>query len=615
VAKHLIDVDNLVGRSLGRRYELVAQIARGGMAIVYRAHDRQLDRVVAVKVPRPEFASDPAFSQQFRREALAAARLSHPNIVAVHDSGEERGLPWIVMEYVPGQTLRDLLNRVGRLDVETTAELVGGVAEALQHAHQAGIAHLDMKPENVLLTDDAVKVADFGLVRAAHVSSDTPLAGTAQYLAPEVLAGGAVDGRADIYALGVVAYECLTGRPPFTGNQDAVIAQHLSSRVPPASLVVPGISQGVDAAIWHATEPDPARRYARATEFATAMGAPRRRRMSDMLRPVGHPGVPWETSVDVRLPSRAAARGARPTIGRVPKVQREQGRSTHRGNRLVALLVVLGVLLVAGGLGLQQLSTQAVAMPRVVGKSEGLAKLELRRRLLRVHVQPPRPSASVAAGRIAAQSVPPDRTVRRLTVIELVPSSGITLPSLANTDVGAARAQLDQLRLRYRVDQQASQTVPNGRVIATNPAAGTAIADQEVQLLVSSGRPRVEVPDVDGIGFAQARRRLAARGLAAERVNVFAGGVRPGFVVRTDPDSGTSIQQGSTVRVEVSKGSDEVAVPSLRGMKVADAAALLRGLGLVPRLLLFGDRVLDQSPGPGSTVRRGSVVVIFRSPV
>jgi serine/threonine-protein kinase len=615
VARHLIDVDNLVGRSLGRRYALVAQIARGGMAIVYRAHDRQLDRVVAVKVPRPEFASDPAFSAQFRREALAAARLSHPNIVSVHDSGEERGLPWIVMEYVPGQTLRDLLNRVGRLDVETTAELVGSVAEALEHAHHAGIAHLDMKPENVLLTDEAVKVADFGLVRAAHVTSDTPLAGTAQYLAPEVLAGGAVDGRADIYALGVVAYECLAGRPPFTGDQDAVIAQHLSSRVPPPSLVVPGISQSVDAAVWNATEPDPARRYARATEFAGAMGAPRRRRMSDMLRPTGYAGAPpWETSIEVRPPSRAV-RGARPTIGRVPKVQRERSRSDRWGNRLVALLVVLGVLLVAAGLGLQQLGTQTVAMPRVVGKSEGLAKLELRRHLLRVHVQQPRPSASVPAGRIAAQSVPPDRAVRRFTVVELVPSSGITLPNLANAEAGAAQAQLDQLRLRYRVDQQPSLRVPNGRVIGTNPAAGTAIAGQEVQLVVSSGRPRVDVPDVDGIGFVQAKRRLAARGLRAERVNVFAGGVRPGFVVRTNPGAGTSIEQGSTVQVEVSKGSDEVTVPSVRGLTVAEATQALRDQGLVPRLLLLGDHVFDQSPGPGSRVRRGSVVVLFRSPV
>jgi eukaryotic-like serine/threonine-protein kinase len=614
VAKHLIDVDNLVGRTLGRRYELVSQIARGGMAIVYRAHDRQLDRVVAVKVPRPEFAGDRAFSEQFRREALAAARLSHPNVVAVHDSGEERGLPWIVMEYVRGQTLRDLLNRVGRLDVETTAELVGGVAEALEHAHRAGIAHLDMKPENVLLTDDAVKVADFGLVRAAHVTSDAPLAGTAQYLAPELLNGLAVDGRADVYALGVVAYECLTGRPPFNGDQDAVIRQHLTSRVPPPSLAVPGITQAVDAAVWHATEPDPARRYAHATELSAAMGAPRRRRMNDVLRPADHAAVPWDTTVDVRLPSRAG-RGPRPTIGRVPKARQRLGRSDRLGNRAVAVLVVLGVLLVAVGLGLQQLSAQTVAMPRVVGKSPGLAKLELRRRLLRAHLQPARPSASVPAGRIAAQSVPPDRAVHRFTVVELVPSSGITLPSLAGADAADAQAQLDRLGLRHRADRRPSQSVPEGRVIATNPAAGAAIAGQEVQLLVSSGRPMVDVPAVDGLGFAQARRRLAARGLAADRVDVFADGVPPGLVVGTDPASGASVRQGSTVKVQVSAGSDEVLVPDLRGMNLADAVARLRALDLVPRQLLFGTHVLDQSPGPGSRVRRGSTVVLFRSPV
>jgi eukaryotic-like serine/threonine-protein kinase len=613
VAKHLIDVDKLVGRSLGRRYELVAQIARGGMAIVYRAHDRQLDRVVAVKVPRPEFANDPAFSDQFRREALAAARLSHPNIVAVHDSGSERGLPWIVMEYVRGQTLRDLLNRVGRLDVETTAELVGGVAEALDHAHHAGIAHLDMKPENVLLTDDAVKVADFGLVRAAHVTSETPLAGTVQYLAPEVLSGGVVDGRADIYALGVVAYECLAGRPPFTGDQDAVIAQHLSNRVPPPSLVVPGVSQAVDTAVWNATEPDPARRYPRATEFAAAMGAPRRRRMGDILRPAQQAAT-WETSVDVGTPNRSS-RTTRPSMGRVPKVRHERSRSERMGNRLVALLVVLGVLLVATGLGLQRLAAQSVTMPRVVGEQQGLAKLQLHRRLLRVEDGTPRPSADVPAGRVAAQSVPPDRAVRRFTVIVLFPSSGIVLPNLANADAGAAQARLDQLRLRYTVSQRASLTVPAGRVVATSPAAGTPISDQEIQLTVSTGRPRVNVPKVDGLSFTQARRRLNGARLKVDRENVFADGVRPGFVVRTDPAVGTSVEQGSTVRVEVSKGSDEVVVPSVRGMDANDAADLLRKLGLEPRRAFFGNRVLDQNPGPGRKVRHGSTVVLFLSPV
>jgi eukaryotic-like serine/threonine-protein kinase len=613
VAKHLIDVDRLVGRSLGRRYELVAQIARGGMAIVYRAHDRQLDRVVAVKVPRPEFASDPAFAEQFRREALAAARLSHPNIVAVHDSGSERGLPWIVMEYVPGQTLRDLLNRVGRLDLETTAELVGAVAEALDHAHHAGVAHLDMKPENVLLTDDAVKVADFGLVRAAHMASDTPLAGTAQYLAPEVLAGGVVDGRADIYALGVVAYECLAGRPPFTGDQDAVIAQHLSSRVPPPSLVVPDVPQSVDAAIWNATEPDPARRYFRATEFAAAMGAPRRRRMGDILRPSQQAGS-LETSVDVGLPNRSS-RTTRPSLGRVPKVRHERSRTERMGNRLVAVLVVLGVLLVATGIGLQRLAAQSVTMPQLVGKQQGLAKLELHRRLLRVDVGTPRPSAAVPAGRVAAQSVPPDRAVRRFTVVVLFPSSGIVLPNLANVDAGVAQARLDQLRLTYTVDQRPSLTVPAGRVVGTNPPPGTPISDQEIRLTVSSGRPRVDVPGVDGLSFTQARRRLGGAKLKVDRDNVFADGVRPGFVVRTDPPAGTSVEQGSTVRVQVSKGADEVVVPSVRGMDANDAADLLRKLGLEPRRAFFGDRVLNQNPAPGSRVRHGTTVVLFLSPV
>src|SRR6266508_4349124 len=224
VARHTAALDSLVGRTLGRRrYEVVARIAQGGMAIVYRGHDRQLDRTVAIKVPRPELARDRAFSEQFRREARAAARLSHPNVVAVYDSGEERGLPWIVMEHVSGQTLRGLLDAQGRLDPETTAELLGPVADALDHAHHAGIAHLDVKPENVLLASEAVKVADFGLVRAA----------TVHYCAPEVLRGGVVDGRADVYALGVVAWECLVGRPPFGGDQAMIIQQHLRGRVPP----------------------------------------------------------------------------------------------------------------------------------------------------------------------------------------------------------------------------------------------------------------------------------------------------------------------------------------------------------------------------------------------
>jgi eukaryotic-like serine/threonine-protein kinase len=299
----------------------------------------------------------------------------------------------------------------------------------------------------------------------------------------------------------------------------------------------------------------------------------------------------------------------------VPKVRQERSRSERMGNRLVAVLVVLGVLLVATGLGLQRLAAQSVTMPRVVGEQQGLAKLQLHRRLLRVDVGTPRPSADVPAGRVAAQSVPPDRAVRRFTVIVLFPSSGIVLPNLAGVDAGVAQARLDQLRLAYTVDQQPSLTVPAGQVVGTNPPPGTPISDQEVRLTVSSGRPRVDVPAVDGLSFTQARRRLNAAKLKVNRENVFADGVRPGFVVRTNPPSGTNVEQGSTVQVQVSKGADEVVVPSVRGMDANDAADLLRKLGLEPRRAFFGARVLDQNPAPGRKVRHGTTVVLFLSPV
>jgi len=316
-------------------------------------------------VPRPELARDRGFSEQFRREARAAARLAHPNVVAVYDSGEERGLPWIVMEHVSGQTLRQLLDARGRLDPETVAELLGPVADALDHAHHAGIAHLDIKPENVLLARDSVKVADFGLVRAAAQGGHgQALAATLPYCAPEVLRGGLVDGRADVYALGVVAWECLVGRPPFDGDQDQVVQQHLHGRVPAPSLRVEGVPAALDAAVLHATDPDPARRYPRASDFAAAIGAPRRRRVDEALQAAGPPsardttvepftgarqppgpapaGPAWQAGTQAPTMGWPAAPPAplrpRPTTGRVPKT-----RAGGPGRRRWQVLAVTAV--------------------------------------------------------------------------------------------------------------------------------------------------------------------------------------------------------------------------------------------------------------------------------
>ena len=682
MARHSAVLDHLVGRTIGRRrYEVVARIAQGGMAVVYRGHDRQLDRVVAIKVPRPELARDRAFSEQFRREARAAARLSHPNVVAVYDSGEERGLPWIVMEHVSGQTLRGLLDAQGRLDPETTAELLGPVADALDHAHHAGIVHLDVKPENVLLASESVKVADFGLVRAAAQGGHgQALAATVHYCAPEVLRGGVVDGRADVYALGVVAWECVVGRPPFEGDQAQVAQQHLRGRVPPPSGRQQDVPASFDAAVLRATDPDPARRQPRASDFAAAIGAPRRRRVDEALRAttvlqspvrdtavvdapgargatagpwapttpgvagaagrgsVGRPapgdattrqgpagwlapgdgatrqdpvGWPADGNGATRLqPAGAPSLRPRPTTGRTPKPRATHVKERHRGRWLAALLVVgllaVGLATRAGGL-----LGGPVRVPAVVGEEVDAATRSLQARGLQVRVGEPVPSERVHEGLVATQSVAGGEAVSRRTRVELRPSLGILVPDLTGRPAPSARTSLQDLAIRFRQEPAASLTIPRDRIVGTRPPAGTVLKDgQAVVLVVSAGKPKVEVPQVAGRRFEAARAVLAAAHLGTTRQAEFHDFVSEGRVVRTDPAAGTKATWGSTVAVVVSKGPDLVVVPDVVGLTKRQAERRLREAGLDWSYAFFGigSRVTRQSPTPGERANRGSQV-------
>jgi eukaryotic-like serine/threonine-protein kinase len=679
VARHTAALDSLVGRTLGRRrYEVVARIAQGGMAIVYRGYDRQLDRTVAIKVPRPELARDRAFSEQFRREARAAARLAHPNVVAVYDSGEERGLPWIVMEHVSGQTLRGLLDAQGRLDPATTAELLGPVADALDHAHHAGIAHLDVKPENVLLASEAVKVADFGLVRAAAQGGHgQALAATVHYCAPEVLRGGVVDGRADVYALGVVAWECVVGWPPFGGDQAAVVQQHLRGRVPPPSSRLQGVPEPFDAAVLRATDPDPARRFLRASDFAAAIGAPRRRRVDEALRattvvaapahdtavvdahpapsdrgtpsgfpgplrsdrgtPLGHAapaGAGWAPTRPATAggaagghggplawpapgggaaqpPAGWAPLGPRPTTGRSPKPRaaRARRRGRVRGRWLAALLVLAllatGLVTRVGGL-----LGGSVRVPAVVGEEVPAATRSLQGRGLRVRVANPVPSDHVHEGLVATQSIDGGEAVKRDTTVVLEPSLGILVPELTDRTAGAATSRLEELGIGFREERATSLRIRRGNVIGTRPAAGTVLKDgQTVVVVVSIGRPRVEVPQVAGRRFDDASAVLAAAHLQARRTVAFDDNMPRGLVARTEPAAGAGAIWGSTVTVVVSKGPDLVVVPNVVGLSRQQAEQQLRDAGLRARYVLpIGRQVIDQSPEPGDRAKRGSEV-------
>jgi serine/threonine-protein kinase len=655
LARHTADLDALVGRTLGRRrYEVVARIAQGGMAIVYRGHDRQLDRLVAIKVPRPELARDRGFSEQFRREARTAARLSHPNVVAVYDSGEERGLPWIVMEHVSGRTLREVLDSQRRLSPETTAELLGPVADALDHAHHAGVVHLDVKPENLLLTSETVKVADFGLVRAAaQRGHGQALAATVHYCAPEVLRGGVVDGRADVYALGVVAWECVSGRPPFEGDARQVVAQHLGGRVPPPSRGVAGIPEPFDEAVARATDPDPTRRFLRASDFAAAIGAPRRRRVDETLRattllaPAGPdttagwapaagaagaaPGGAGAPTTGLPVEGREAATQAwggqapaatqgwgggvppgaaglrpRPTTGRVPKTraQRRGGKGRLLAALLVVALLAAGLLTRAGGL-----LGGSVRVPEVVGLEVAEATQDLRSRGLDVKVGEPVASDHVHEGLVATQSVAGGEQARRRDTVVLQPSLGITLPDLTRRPAGAATGRLKELDIRFREQSRTSITVAKGAVIATRPDAGTVLkADRVVTVVVSAGRPKVRIPDVAGQPVEAAQETLAAANLRARVERVFDDRPR-GQAVGTEPGAGSQAPWGSTVVLRVSKGPDLVEVPDVVGLSKEEADARLRAAGLKARIVLpVGSRVVQQSPGPGEKAKRGSEV-------
>ena len=633
------DATKLVGRILGRRYAITARIAQGGMAVVYRAHDRQLDRTVAVKVPRPEVARNRAFREQFQREVRAVARLSHPNVVAVYDSGEERGLPYVVMEHVAGQSLRDLLELHGRLDLATTAGVLRAVAGALDHAHRAGIAHLDVKPENILLTDEAVKVADFGLVRAVRSARGGVTAGTVQYLAPEVIRGDPVDGRADVYSLGVVAFECLTGQPPYSGpNPDAVLQGHLRDRVPPPSRLAPGLPAAVDQAVLRATDPDPERRQARATDLAAAFGAPGSRVGGDApdataeLGPAALPLAGAATGTP-RLPPGGLealpplAMPPRPVTGRLPRPEQAGPRldtewiepppppRRPRRRRALAILALLALLASAGAAAFSVLA-HAIAVPDVRGRTLTEARELLADRGLRAVEGAPVASRSVPEGRIARQSPGPLARVGWLTQVELRVSSGlplVRLPDVSGRRAREATAALRERRLRVRQASEASSAVPQGRVIRTDPPAGTAVREgSTVVVVVSSGQPQVEVPDVDLYPEGVAREALERAGFEVVERGTFHGLVPEGLVVGTDPPGGSRAERGSRVTILVSRGPELVEVPDVIGEPREDAVEELREAGLRPqfRALTFGGEVAEQSVEPGTLVPRGTTVVL-----
>ena len=631
---------SLAGTLLERRYRVDAPIARGGMSSVYRGADTRLDRPVAIKVMDPRFADDRSFVERFEREARSAARLHHPNVVTVHDQGVDGDHVFLVMELVDGGTLRDLIASRGAFDVPLALSVAEQMLAALAAAHDAGLVHRDVKPENVLIghtgtpPTGVVKVADFGLVRAVASSGTTSssiILGTVAYLAPEQVTTGNTAERGDVYSAGIVLYEMLTGRAPYTGDTAISVAyRHVNDDVPAPGTVVPGIPPALDDLMLRATRRDPAARPADAGAFLQEL---RQIRGSLGIAPVPIP-VPGkhEQSPDTERtePALAPVTGAGPRGTRAmlrpqapvpPPAPPVQPNGRHRRIALLAGAAVLLAALI--GTGVWWFTTgspgaQTVAVPQVAGMDQATADQTLRQQGLTPKFVKQRHN-TVAAGLAIGTTPAAGASAKRGSEVTVALSSGRpVVPDIrAGTTIAEAEAAITAVQLKPVRDASADQyssTVAKGGVIGVNPQPGTQLdIGAPVKIAVSKGAPPQPVPDVKGMPHDQAFQTLRARGYEPfDAGTEFAKDVPGGSVTRTDPPAGT---QNGAMRVGVYT-STAVSVPSVIGSSIQDAVQALQAAGLqvdAKRNRGFGI-VIDQDPKPGELVKPGSKVTLKTIP-
>ena len=560
-------------RMLGGRYELDGIVGRGGMAEVFRARDIRLDRIVAVKTLRDDLARDQTFQARFRREAQSAASLNHPSIVAVYDTGEDMlghtPVPYIVMEYVDGRTLRDLLRDDRRLLPERAAEITDGVLRALDYSHRNGIVHRDIKPGNVMLTRGGeVKVMDFGIARAvsdaqATMTQTAQVIGTAQYLSPEQARGERVDARSDLYSAGCLLYELLTGRPPFTGDSPVAIAyQHVRENPIPPSQVDPELPAWADSIVLKAMAKDPAARYQSAGEMRNDL----QRALSGV--PVSAP-MRSDYGATRWIGSSAQLAGSTSAIPAYSYGPPDDGEPGRRGRRawpwVVAILFAL--LLLAGGIyGYRYIAGTGsnIAVPAVDGLSKNAAEKTIRQQHLQVGKVSVADSSTVNSGDVISTSPQNGQLVAKSTAVNLVVSAGqakVAVPFVTGDPLNQALSDLANARLNAK-QQNVVSTQAAGTVVGQNPPGGTKVPQAStVTLDISSGG--TPVPSVIGEPQAEATATLQSDGFKVKPVIAQASaGFAAGTVFQTSPPANATVAQGSTVTIYVAAAVTPTSAPS-----------------------------------------------------
>lgn len=605
------------------RYELAGQIARGGMAEVYLARDLRLDRPVALKVLFPELSVDRNFVERFRREAQAAANLSHPNIVPVYDWGEADHTYFIVMEFIDGETLSDIIKAEAPLSADRAAGIGAAVAAALAFAHRYGVVHRDVKPGNVLITADGeVKVADFGIARAAgtdeSLTQTGAVMGTATYFSPEQAQGEGVDARSDIYSLGVVLYEMVTGNPPFSGNNPLAIAyKHVREQPPVPRSLNPAIPPDFEAIVLKAMAKAPEDRY----DTAQALRA-------DLLRFRQGRAVQATPTVATTVPDSTRVLGAVPagandTVATAPArraVPEERGPNRRTGAYvalLVGLLAVLAVVLflLAHTLGLFGGSTPATAsVPSVLGNSVSQATQALQHDHFKVATSPPNAtSGTVTDENPKAGTTQPSGTLVTLTV----GPNQVNIPDVTGKAEADASSTLRAAGFKVQVQQQPSSSAQPGIVLKQDPT-GMAAQGSTVTLTVAAAPTQVTVPNLSGDTVSQAGAALGRANLTpGSTTSEPSSSIHAGNVIRTSPPAGAAVSPGSSVDLVTSSGSQQVTVPDVTGQSQGQAAATLIADGFrvvkayqPTSTQSLNNTVVAESPTGSTTVTAGSTVTI-----
>nr|WP_194717015.1 Stk1 family PASTA domain-containing Ser/Thr kinase [Microbacterium sp. CFBP 13617] len=631
----------MIGRLVDGRYRVRARIARGGMATVYVATDLRLERRVALKVMHGHLSDDTVFQSRFIQEARSAARLSDPHVVNVFDQGQDGEMAYLVMEYLPGITLRELLREHKRLTVDQTLTIMDAILSGLAAAHRAGIVHRDVKPENVLLAEDGrIKIGDFGLARAttANTASGAQLMGTIAYLAPELVTRGTADARSDIYSLGIMLYEMLTGEQPYKGEQPMQIAyQHATDSVPRPSAKNPSVPEQLDELVLWSTEREPDDRPLDAAVMLERLRA--------VEKELGlAPQVARAVSVGTTSPATAAESReltkVLPQTASLPsapadepdnaaRLRTKTRRRTARGIWMLMLVLLLAAGAAGTGWYFGSGPGSLVAVPDVSGRSFADAEALLAQQQLRAQAQEVT-DFDIAAGTTISSDPPSNTRVDKDTVVTVTVSLGPAthqIEPLAGRSQTEARAALEAARVSVGDDGFEFTDSDQGTVLSATvtPRSGAEAIDctdgctvyegDAASMLISSG----PVPDVTGLGVDRAIRELEAAGLqvSGDRPTDFSDSIDDGAVLGIlDRAEDGNWRPGETVTLLVSKGPRPIIVPDVAGQSVADAISTLREAGFEPGTalpeLVWGIFTVSRTdPAPGTSHRPGTPVRVF----